>query len=812
MKITCIGGLIGFVLLAVYTHGQISDIDSLINLAKAYKYNDTTKVNLLNKAAKNAYYIGGDHQYSLATEAKELAEQLGYVEGLSEAYEELARHFLVKLNSREAFKALRKSYELNEQSGNIKRKAQLLNHLGDLYLEFKQDSVEEAIRCFNDAIFLYEQVGDSLNKAIVISSLGNAFALRGNFIEAIKAYNKALEIQIAFNDERLIAICYHNLGDVYSSLGNTELAIENYENAFVYYEKNDKVGLCWAYRSLGIELGMQGKSEEAFDYLKKSLKLSRELGASESIVYSLCSIADFYRQTGQFQEALSSFEETLAICDSTGFTFGTYLATKGIAFTYSEMGNFNKALIYAGKARKMMDNSYGLTEQKEINRLLSSIYEKRNHTAQALQYFKKYKSLEDSIFSESNLLESARLESKYENEKEKHALKLEQENKEALYTAEVKQQKTVRNAFIFGFLLTSLLAFVILLSFFQKRKDNKILKEQKEKIASQAKKMKEINKKLVELDQFKQGMTSMIVHDLKNPLNTILNPAGDEPEEKIRTSKQAARQMLNMVLNILDVNKYEHSEMVIKKTKSSIYNISQKAVSEVVSLAEKKNISIRSSIDKADGVEGDPAIVERIFINLLSNAIKYTPVNGKIELCSQSDAQKGQIVLSVKDTGQGISRKYHEKVFEKFAQIDVKDPGNVHSTGLGLAFCKIATEAHAGKIWIDENYSGGACVSFSLPVSHAVEESIKMQTAGSESIDLTKQEVAAVQKYLPQFKELEMYEISAFRKLFREIENENRVNTKWVQKLKNAVDYGNVKQFETLVNQIKNEGIFNIDY
>ncbi len=800
-----IGGLIVFILLIINAFGQKQELDSLINLAKAYKYNDTTKVNLLNKAAEFAYYVGGDYQYFLATEAKELAEQLGYVEGLSEAYESLARHFLVNLNSQEAFKALRKSYELNEQSGDIRRKAQLLNHLGDLYIDFKRDSVEEAIRCFNDAIFLFEQLGDSLNKAIVISSLGNAFSLQGNLIEAIRAYNKALEIQIAFNDERLIAICYHNLGDVYSNLGNNELAIENYKNAFVYYEKNDKVGLCKVYSSLGLELEIQGKLEEAFEYLTKSLELSREFGLSGEIVNSLSYIANFYRRRGQFQEALNSFAEALAICnsDSTGFTFGTYILTKGIARTYSAMGDFNKALASAVKAQKIMDDSFGLEAQKDMNLLFSIIYEKGNHPAQALQYYKKYKSLEDSIFSESNLLESARLESQYENEKEKQALKLEQEKKEALYTAEVKQQKIVRNALIFGFLLIFSLLVVILVSFLQKRRDNKILESQKEKIELQAKKMEEINRKLVELDHFKQGMISMIVHDLKNPLNTILHLSKGEAEENIKVTKQAAGKMLNLVLNILDLNKYENSKMLVRKGAFFIHETAQRAIIQIAHLAGQKNIQIKNEINKLAGVAGDKAIVERIFINLLSNAIKYTPVNGKIEIEDHVSEQDRRIVISVKDSGQGISREFHEKVFEKFMQIDGSHIENVHSSGLGLAFCKLAAEAHDGEIWIDNDYSDGTSVSFSLPLErvHFTEEEVP--ESKEEKISLTEKERIVLQKYLAKLERLEVYEISSFRKILKEIKNERMENKQWLKQLKNALEYGNQKQFEFLINLIK---------
>jgi len=402
--------------------------------------------------------------------------------------------------------------------------------------------------------------------------------------------------------------------------------------------------------------------------------------------------------------------------------------------------------------------------------------------------------LQDSLINESNIKEAARLESKYENEKEKQALRLEQERKEALFEEEAKQQKIIRNVFIAGFLSMLALAFVIFRYFLQKRKANKMLALQKEEITSQAKQLKITNEKLVELDQFKQGVTSMIVHDLKNPLNTIINVADNE------LTRQAAGQMLNLVLNILDVNKYENTQMVITKARLPIFKNLQKAIEQVTFFVERKKILIENKIDKTYWVEGDPVIVERIFVNLLSNAVKYTPVNGNIEVSGDIDEKNGNVVISVKDTGKGIPKEYHNKVFEKFAQIDAKNTGNLSSTGLGLTFCKIAVEAHGGKIWIDNSYSEGTCVSFILPVSYVSQEIIDERIIASNSNQLTKQESQVLQKYLPQFLNLEFYEITAFRKLFHEIEKEGKVNSGWLQELKDAVDYENRIQFENLIN------------
>ena len=300
-----------------------------------------------------------------------------------------------------------------------------------------------------------------------------------------------------------------------------------------------------------------------------------------------------------------------------------------IGETYFELGKYNEAHRLANKALKMAVRLNDFDGQVGSYELLSKIYEKQNNHSLALNYFKKFKLLQDSLFKESNIKKITSLEKQYEHEKEKQVLRLEQERAEALFIAEATQQRIVRNAFIVGFLLTLILFLVILRYFLQKRKANKVLAAHKEEIESQAGKLKLAYEKLVELDQFKQGVTSMIVHDLKNPLNTILNVSEKNKEEEIRRSKQAAGQMLNMVLNILDVNKYKDSEITIKKTAFSILKIAQKSIGQISFLAEQKNIFIKNNIDKTVGAEGEPEVVQRIFVNLLSNAVKHTPVNEK---------------------------------------------------------------------------------------------------------------------------------------------------------------------------------------
>jgi signal transduction histidine kinase len=110
--------------------------------------------------------------------------------------------------------------------------------------------------------------------------------------------------------------------------------------------------------------------------------------------------------------------------------------------------------------------------------------------------------------------------------------------------------------------------------------------------------------------------------------------------------------------------------------------------------------------------------MRRVIANLLSNAIRHTPAGGRVEVKTDWLSANERIRLQVIDTGNGLAPEYHQKVFDKFEQVRLKREGvAVGSSGLGLAFCKMAVEAHGGKIWVESEGEGkGATFQFTLPV------------------------------------------------------------------------------------------------
>jgi signal transduction histidine kinase len=94
----------------------------------------------------------------------------------------------------------------------------------------------------------------------------------------------------------------------------------------------------------------------------------------------------------------------------------------------------------------------------------------------------------------------------------------------------------------------------------------------------------------------------------------------------------------------------------------------------------------------------------------VDNAIRYTPKGGAIAVSLDSAPWEEVLCLSVKDSGSGLPAEYHQKIFDKFEQVTLKKDGDrAGSSGLGLTFCKLAVEAHGGKIWVESEGLGKGC-------------------------------------------------------------------------------------------------------
>jgi len=246
------------------------------------------------------------------------------------------------------------------------------------------------------------------------------------------------------------------------------------------------------------------------------------------------------------------------------------------------------------------------------------------------------------------------------------------------------------------------------------------LREVNEELTRQRDELEETNRKLVNLQALKEDLTNMVIHDLKGPLSEIVanidmmlnQPLPDFLAELLDAAMVGADNLMRMITNLLDISRMEEDRLVLNIAPVDSGRMIEEIGTRFRSLANLNNVSIGVEVtEDLPLLMADQRLIERVFINLVSNALDYTPESGRITI--GAEFADGSFRFEVRDTGAGIAPELHEKIFEKFSQ-GQQGPARTGS-GLGLTFCRMAAEAHGGRIWVESEPGRGSSFIFILP-------------------------------------------------------------------------------------------------
>jgi signal transduction histidine kinase len=251
------------------------------------------------------------------------------------------------------------------------------------------------------------------------------------------------------------------------------------------------------------------------------------------------------------------------------------------------------------------------------------------------------------------------------------------------------------------------------------------IKRYYDELIAQNRQIHEKNIELEELERLKESLYHMVVHDLRNPLMAIsgLIEVLQNDTEGL-TQNQAnllgiclnsCRELSGMIDSILDIYRLEHGTMELRKEyfdwKDLITQIEPSF--RLNALSNRIQLNFSYAFESCN-LSADRSVLARVVSNLLDNAIRHTPEYGSIMVFSEQNSSATSLLVSIQDSGKGIPKEYHHRIFEQFVQLPKKADGSRSgSCGLGLAFCKMAIEAHGGRIWVDSD-GGGSGAKFCL--------------------------------------------------------------------------------------------------
>jgi len=223
------------------------------------------------------------------------------------------------------------------------------------------------------------------------------------------------------------------------------------------------------------------------------------------------------------------------------------------------------------------------------------------------------------------------------------------------------------------------------------------------------------------LERLRDDLVHMVVHDIRSPLTVLVGnlgfvaeDAGPMNERATRDLNQAiaaAHTVTRMANDLLDVSRLEEGKMPLTRVECDVSRIAREVATNMAGMDRSRTFDVDADAPATANCDG--TIVRRVIENIVNNAIKHTPRGGRIRIAVVPETSHVRIAIG--DEGPGVPLEARERIFEKFGTVANRKSETYHSSGLGLAFCKLAVEAHGGTIGVEDGKPGGSLFWFNLP-------------------------------------------------------------------------------------------------
>ena len=227
----------------------------------------------------------------------------------------------------------------------------------------------------------------------------------------------------------------------------------------------------------------------------------------------------------------------------------------------------------------------------------------------------------------------------------------------------------------------------------------------------------------IELENLRDDLTNLIVHDLKNPLSGIMlfnelllsgqaGPLTGDQKKYLELSLTGTRKLMNLIMDLLETKKIEENKLYLQRSEFSAAELLHDlGWMEMLAHQEQKTLALEA--DQNLKINADRKLLVRVIENLVGNAVKHIPAGGQITLNVRRTGN--EVLFEVSDNGEGIPPEYLDKLFNRFFKVETQGLKTKLDTGLGLYFCKLAVEAHGGRIGVESKVGLGSRFYFTLP-------------------------------------------------------------------------------------------------
>jgi signal transduction histidine kinase len=556
--------------------------------------------------------------------------------------------------------------------------------------------------------------GDSVMMATAYNAVGDNYFDLGEYDEAYFYFTQSFRISKRVGDSVLMAIALHNVGRVFKVLGQYDRAKEHLNlSRKMSLEAGDKLGEPYSLDELGDLLTRKGEYDSALILLNQSLAILRVNKDQILEPRTTARIANVYYRKGDYGTAFLYYDSASLKYAQTKNRLGTAEVEIGRAQIYEQQGKYTEARVALERSLAIAKELNARTVEIRCFNNLSVLWEKQGDYKKSLMYYKSFKLLEDSLFSQEMNEKLFRDQMRFETEsKDSQIAQL--SKLEAVQKSQIKKQEFIRNIFVVLAALAAILLVTINRSGQRRKRINKLLLEHQ---AEMEKRSEELEK----LNQVKDKFFSIISHDLRSPINALaglldlidrgaMRPedlAGNIQELKVRFNH--TRALLN---NLLDWTLLQMDKLSLHPAKIDIQKVAQENI-QMLQSVQQKNIEFKNNVAAGTIAYADSNTINLVIRNLVANAIKFTNEGGHISVSANEEEKYWTV--RVADDGVGMKPEVVKILFDKTAPYSTRGTANEKGTGLGLILCKEFVEKNGGAISVTSEEGKGSTFSFTIP-------------------------------------------------------------------------------------------------
>ena len=593
------------------------------------------------------------------------------------------------------------------------------------------------------------------------------YASKNDYINAVTGYAKSKALYGNLKDTLGIAKVNNSIGLIEIKRGNYSKGLQYSLSAINELEKrNLKPELSLAYNNLAKAYFNINAQEKAIEFYVKALQLQKELKQNDAIIESNSRLAELYSAKQEYRKAIEYYETVLKqVGDSNDSIKGSILPKLG--GEYLKFNDFDKATAYLLEGlnlNRKIKNKTGLTialnNLGELNLNLKktklaevqlleagSLAKSINNNQELLKFYKLMKDLDSTkkdffgayiwqreyydlkqILEKKSIIKDTLTDASLELSPDFDLSLSNEKSKDLQYTSMAEKDNEInRFQLIFYALLGALAIVSTFLILIYLKRNNSIkytqeLEEKNIKIELQNKAFQEQTKHLENVNNVKDKLFSIISHDLKDSLSSIngfidLLKEGslsrEEFDNLIPELSENANNASLLLFNLLNWSKSQMHSLEPKPTLFDVQEVFEDKAKLIEQRLDSKGIDL---IDHSlrDFVYADRSMIEIVIQNLLANAVKFCNKGDSITISNH--ISNGSCIISIADTGVGISKENMEKLFKSNSFTTI-GTNNEKGTGLGLSICKELVELNNGKIWVESNLNVGSTFYVQLPKS-----------------------------------------------------------------------------------------------